>query len=155
MNEFTIKDSTVQNEKDHEDKLEDEGEEEQDQQEKTQGTHDLPKEWRYDNNHPKKFIIGDPSYEIRTHSSLRDACNHFTFISHFEPKTVDNAEKGYNWTNAIQEELNQFERNNVWTLVARPKDHSIIETKWIFRNKLDEHENIVRNKVRLVAKVYN
>ena len=55
----------------------------------------------------------------------------------------------------MQEELNQFERNNVWTLVSRPKNYSIIGTKWVFRNKLDEHKNVIRNKARLVAKGYN
>ena len=55
----------------------------------------------------------------------------------------------------MQEELNQFERNNVWTLVSRPKNYSIIGTKWVFRNKLDEHSNVIRNKARLVAKRYN
>ena len=59
------------------------------------------------------------------------------------------------WIIAMQEELNQFERSNVWNLVPRPNDHSIIGTKWIFRNKMDEHSNIVRNKARLVAQGYN
>ena len=56
---------------------------------------------------------------------------------------------------AIQEELNQFERNNVWTLVPRSKDHHIIGTKWVFQNKVDEQEIIVRNKARLVDKRHN
>ena len=55
----------------------------------------------------------------------------------------------------MQAELNQFERNNMWTLVSRPRDHPIIETKQVFRNKLDESRNIIRNKARLVAKRYN
>ena len=55
----------------------------------------------------------------------------------------------------MQEELNQFERNNVWTLVCRPRDHPIIGTKWVYRNKLDESRNIIKNKARLVAKDYN
>ena len=55
---------------------------------------------------------------------------------------------------ALQEELNQFERNEVWTLVPRPKTTNVIGTKWIFRNKSDEHGNIVRNKARLVAQGY-
>ena len=55
----------------------------------------------------------------------------------------------------MHEELNQFERNKVWTLVDRPKDHPIIRTKWVYRNKLDEQGNIIRNKARLVAKGYN
>ena len=56
---------------------------------------------------------------------------------------------------AMQEKLNQFERNNVWTLVGRPKEKQIIGIKWVFKNKLDEKDNVVRNKVRLVAKDYN
>ncbi|KAK8526380.1 hypothetical protein V6N12_020852 [Hibiscus sabdariffa] len=54
----------------------------------------------------------------------------------------------------MQEELNQFDRSNVWTLVDRPHDKSTIGTKWVFRNKLDESGNIVRNKARLVAQGY-
>ena len=55
----------------------------------------------------------------------------------------------------MQEELNQFERNKVCTLVPRPKHHPIIGTKWVFRNKMDEQGVITRNKARLVAKGYN
>ena len=54
----------------------------------------------------------------------------------------------------MQEELNQFERNQVWHLVPRPLDRPTIGTKWIFRNKLDESGNVVRNKARLVAQGY-
>ena len=58
------------------------------------------------------------------------------------------------WIKAIQEELDQFKRNEVWELVSRPKDKLVIGTKWMFKNKLDENENILRNKARLVAKRY-
>ena len=51
----------------------------------------------------------------------------------------------------MQEELKQFVRNDVWTLVFRPKDTNVIGTKWIFKNKSDALGNITRNKVRLVA----
>ena len=54
-----------------------------------------------------------------------------------------------------QEELNQFKRNQVWELVDRPNNHPIIRTKWVFRNKVDEHGIVIRNKARLVAKGYN
>ena len=92
---------------------------------------------------------------VKTRSSLRDVVNHCAFVSHLEPKTFEEAENDHNWINAMQEKLNQFERNNVWTLVSRPKNYSIIGTKWVFRNKLDEHGNVIRNKARLVAKGYN
>ena len=55
---------------------------------------------------------------------------------------------------AMQEELNQFERNQVWHLVPRPHDRPIIGTKWIFRNNMDESGNVIRNKTRLVAQGY-
>jgi len=43
----------------------------------------------------------------------------------------------------------------VWELVSRPKNQCIIETKWVFRNKVDEHGTIIRNKARLITKGYN
>ncbi|GKA56351.1 hypothetical protein Tco_0755423 [Tanacetum coccineum] len=50
------------------------------------------------------------------------------------------------WIIAIQEELNQFIANDVWELVPQPKNMTIIETKWVFRNKLDENGVVSRNK---------
>ena len=55
----------------------------------------------------------------------------------------------------MQEELNQFKRNEVWELVPRPNDQSVIGTKWVYRNKMDENGIIIRNKARLVAQGYN
>ena len=55
----------------------------------------------------------------------------------------------------MQEELNQFERSKVWTLVPRHRYHFIIDTKWVFINKLDEFGIIVQNKVRLVNQRYS
>jgi hypothetical protein len=53
----------------------------------------------------------------------------------------------------MQEELNNFNRNEVWSLVQRPKQN-VIGTKWVFRNKQDEHGVVTRNKGRLVAQGY-
>ncbi|GJX62646.1 retrovirus-related pol polyprotein from transposon TNT 1-94, partial [Tanacetum coccineum] len=55
----------------------------------------------------------------------------------------------------MQEELNQFIANDVWELVPQPKNMTIIGTKWVFRNKLDENGVISRNKARLVSQDYN
>nr|AAL31657.1 Putative Zea mays retrotransposon Opie-2 [Oryza sativa]AAM08711.1 Putative Zea mays retrotransposon Opie-2 [Oryza sativa Japonica Group]AAP51900.1 retrotransposon protein, putative, Ty1-copia subclass [Oryza sativa Japonica Group] len=51
----------------------------------------------------------------------------------------------------MHEELENFERNKVWTLVEPPSGHNIIGTKWVFKNKQNEDGLIVRNKARLVA----
>ncbi|GJU64676.1 retrovirus-related pol polyprotein from transposon TNT 1-94 [Tanacetum coccineum] len=56
---------------------------------------------------------------------------------------------------AMQEELNQFIANDVWELVPQPRNMTIIGTKWVFRNKLDENGIVSRNKARLVAQGYN
>eukprot|EP00253_Pinus_taeda_P022397 PITA_22397 len=54
----------------------------------------------------------------------------------------------------MDEELEQIERNNTWELVPRPKDKNVIQTKWIFKNKLNENGDVVKNKARLVCKGY-
>ena len=56
---------------------------------------------------------------------------------------------------AMQEELNQFERSEVWELVPRPSNQSVIKIRWVFRNKMDENDIIVRNKARLIAQGFN
>jgi len=77
------------------------------------------------------------------------------FVSQVEPKSVSEALEDSNWINAMREELNQFKRNEVWTLVPRSKEMNVIGTKWVFRNKIDEQCVIVTNKAWLVAKRYN
>ncbi|KAL8147934.1 hypothetical protein AgCh_005313 [Apium graveolens] len=55
----------------------------------------------------------------------------------------------------MQEELNEFERKKVWTLVPRPMNRSIVGKKWVFRNKADTYGIITRNKSRMVVKGYS
>ena len=55
----------------------------------------------------------------------------------------------------MQEELNQFEHQKFWKLVPRPQNRKVIDTRWVFRNKLDEEGTIKRNKARLVAKGFS
>ncbi|GJQ98767.1 retrovirus-related pol polyprotein from transposon TNT 1-94 [Tanacetum coccineum] len=66
-----------------------------------------------------------------------------------EPKNINEALKDENWVMAMQEELNQFKTNDVWELVPNPMDMTIIGTKWVYRNKLDENGVVTRNKARL------
>nr|GEV33957.1 retrovirus-related Pol polyprotein from transposon TNT 1-94 [Tanacetum cinerariifolium] len=55
----------------------------------------------------------------------------------------------------MQEELNHIIANDVWDLVPLPKNQSVIGTKWVYRNKLDENGIVFKNKARLVAQGYN
>ncbi|GJV72283.1 retrovirus-related pol polyprotein from transposon TNT 1-94 [Tanacetum coccineum] len=72
-----------------------------------------------------------------------------------EPKNVKEAIQDESWTMAMQKELNQFRTNDVWSLVPPPDNQTIIDTKWVFKNKLDENGVVSRNKARLVAQGYN
>jgi len=74
------------------------------------------------------------------------------FVSQVEPKSVGEALEDSNWINAMHEELNQFARNEVWTLVPRSKEMNVIGTKWVFMDKIDEQGVIVRNKRDLLQK---
>jgi vacuolar-type H+-ATPase catalytic subunit A/Vma1 len=76
-------------------------------------------------------------------------------ISQIEPKSISEAIIDKSWVQAMKEELSQFEKNEVWTLVPNPQDHTIIGTRWVFRNKLNEEGKVIRNKARLVAQGYN
>ena len=58
------------------------------------------------------------------------------------------------WVNSMHEELHQFVRNDMWELVPRPRGVNVIETKWIFKNKSDEHGTMIENKSKLIAQGY-
>nr|GEZ62953.1 reverse transcriptase domain-containing protein [Tanacetum cinerariifolium] len=58
------------------------------------------------------------------------------------------------WIEAMQEEIHEFERLEVWELVPRPDKVMVITLKWIYKVKLDELGGILKNKARLVARGY-
>ena len=90
-----------------------------------------------------------------SNKSLRNICNHLAFVFQVELKNLQEALVDDYQVMMMHEELNQFKRNNVWTLVPKLDNHTIIGTIQVVRNKLDENGIIIRNKVRLVAKDYN
>ena len=71
-----------------------------------------------------------------------------------EPKNVKEALTDEFWIVAMQKELNQFKRSEVWDLVPRPEGMNVIGTKWIYENKSDENGTVTRNKARLVSQSY-
>ena len=112
---------------------------------------DFPKTWKFMRDHPIDQVIRDSVQGVRTRGALKYTCEYAAYISQLELKNFKEAENEKSWILAMQEELGQFERNKVWILVPRPTNHLIIGTKWVFRNKMDELGNVVRNKARLVA----
>ena len=84
-----------------------------------------------------------------TRNRLRsEAC----LLSMKEPNTMKDALEDDDWYKAMEEEIQQIEKNKTWSLVSRLEDKNVISTKWVFRNKLDENGEVTRNKVRLVYK---
>jgi hypothetical protein len=71
-----------------------------------------------------------------------------------EPKNFNEASRDDHWINAMNDELDQIEKNSTWELVHRPEGKNVIGSKWIFKNKLNEQGQVVRNKARLVCKGY-
>src|SRR4051812_20889279 len=101
--------------------------------------------------HSTDNILGSISKEVTTRKRLANFCEHHSFVSCIEPLKVEEAIDDPDWVEAMHEELNNFTRNIVWSLVARPKEnHSVIGTKWVFKNKQYEHGQVQRNKARLV-----
>nr|GEW28338.1 putative ribonuclease H-like domain-containing protein [Tanacetum cinerariifolium] len=89
-------------------------------------------------------------HQRTNHKDLQN-CLFACFLSQKEPKKVIHALKDPSWIEAMHEELLQFKLQEVWTLVDLPYGKSIICIKWVFRNKKDKRDIVIRNKARLVA----
>ncbi|GJR03378.1 uncharacterized mitochondrial protein-like protein [Tanacetum coccineum] len=97
-----------------------------------------------------KFIIK----QLKSENMLKVTTASEYQVNAAKPKNVNEALGDESWIFAMQEELNQFVANDVWDLVPQPRNMTIIGTKWVFRNKLDENGIVSRNKARLVAQGY-
>ncbi|GJV87253.1 integrase, catalytic region, zinc finger, CCHC-type containing protein [Tanacetum coccineum] len=102
-------------------------------------------------------IIGELKRPISTRLQLHEQalfCYYDAFLTSVEPKNYKDALTQACWIEAIQEELNEFERLKVWELVPRLDKGMVITLKWIYKVKLDELRGILKNKARLVARSY-
>lgn len=73
-----------------------------------------------------------------------------------EPSTFSKATQSYKaayWREAMQQEINASDKNEVWELVEIPKSHiNVMNNRWVYQIKRDVKGNIIRHKARLVAK---
>ncbi|KAL5547205.1 hypothetical protein UlMin_006892 [Ulmus minor] len=106
---------------------------------------------------PKENDILEPEVESPENitKQLVSQLTYTCYISKIEPKNIKEALTDDFWISAMQDELNQFVRNDVWELVPRPDHANVVGTKWIFRNKSDGQGIVIRNKARLVAQGYS
>jgi hypothetical protein len=102
-------------------------------------------------------ILGSLDSKVVTRRQLANFCKHHAFISCVEPKKVFEVLEDPDWLESMHEELHNFERNKVWTLVESPthKNVNVIGTKWIFKIKQDANGVVIHNKARLVAQGYS
>ena len=100
--------------------------------------------------HSMKRMVFSITSLHKNRSSLKDITS-YALVSEIEPKTIEEALTDDDQIIGIEEELHQFTRNNVWTLVSKPTGKNIIGTRCVFKNKLDEQGKVVRKKIMLVA----
>ncbi|GJV58056.1 retrovirus-related pol polyprotein from transposon TNT 1-94 [Tanacetum coccineum] len=100
--------------------------------------------WSQDKHIELVNIIGNPRVGMLTRAMAKELsaasaheCLFVDFLSEEEPKKVYEALKHPGWVDTMQDELNQFARNKVWTLVPAPYGKTIIGSKWVFKNKRD------------------
>nr|GFA40920.1 retrovirus-related Pol polyprotein from transposon TNT 1-94 [Tanacetum cinerariifolium] len=82
-------------------------------------------------------------------------CMYALSVSTMEPKNVKEAITDPAWIDSMKEKLLQFKRLNVWVLVPAPDNISPFMLKWLFKNKHDEEQTVIRNKSRLVVRGYH
>nr|GEZ14796.1 hypothetical protein [Tanacetum cinerariifolium] len=116
-----------------------------------------PHNYQWTKDHPSEQVIGEPSRPVLTRNKLKtdgDMCIYAFTVSIMEPKSVKEALTDPAWIESMQEELHQFIRLDVWELVPSPDGIKPLTLKWLFKNKHDEENTVIRNKTRLVVRGY-
>nr|GEY38605.1 retrovirus-related Pol polyprotein from transposon TNT 1-94 [Tanacetum cinerariifolium] len=83
-----------------------------------------------------------------------EMCMFALTVSRTEPKNIKEAMADSAWIESMQKELHQFDRLDVWKLVDKPLCTNVINIKWLWKNKREKENTIIRNKSHLVAKGY-
>nr|GEX21330.1 retrovirus-related Pol polyprotein from transposon TNT 1-94 [Tanacetum cinerariifolium] len=109
--------------------------------------------WSQDKHIELVNIISNPRAGMLTRAIAKQLsaasaheCLFVDFLSKEEPKKVSEALRHPGWVNAMQDELNQFARNKVWTLVPVPYGKTIVGSIWVFRNKRDETGIVIKTR---------
>nr|GEX10552.1 retrovirus-related Pol polyprotein from transposon TNT 1-94 [Tanacetum cinerariifolium] len=106
---------------------------------------------------PLEQVRGNPSRPVQTRRHLATDPEMYMYaltVSTVEPKNIKDVMADSAWIQAMQEELHQFDRLQVWELVEKSFGKTVIKLKWLWKNKKDEDQTVIRNKARLVAKGY-
>nr|GEV48103.1 putative ribonuclease H-like domain-containing protein [Tanacetum cinerariifolium] len=113
--------------------------------------------YQWTKDHPLEQVIGEPTRPILRRNQLKtdgDLSIYALTISIMELKSVKEALTDPAWIESMQEEVHQFIRLDVWELVLSPDGIKPITLKWLFKNKHDVENTVIRNKTHLVVKGY-
>nr|GEZ42470.1 hypothetical protein [Tanacetum cinerariifolium] len=117
----------------------------------------LAQEEAESSSHDIEQVRGNPSRLVQTRRQLEtdpEICMFALTVSTAKPKNIKEAMADSAWIEAMQEELHQFDRLQVWELVDKLFGKTVIRLKWLWKNKMDKDQTVIRNKARLVAKGY-
>nr|GEU47927.1 retrovirus-related Pol polyprotein LINE-1 [Tanacetum cinerariifolium] len=106
-------------------------------------------EYRWTKDHPLEQVHGNPSRPVQTRRQLAtdpEMCMYAFTVSTAKPKNIKKAMADSVWIEVMQEELHQFDRLHVWELVDKPFGKMVIKLKWLWKNKKDEDQTVIRNK---------
>nr|GEY03320.1 retrovirus-related Pol polyprotein from transposon TNT 1-94 [Tanacetum cinerariifolium] len=78
-------------------------------------------------------------------------CLYSSVLSKVKPKNFKSAITKDCWFQAMQDEIHEFDRLQVWELVPQPDCVMIIILKWIYKVKLDEYGDVLKYKARAIA----
>ncbi|GKF62980.1 retrovirus-related pol polyprotein from transposon TNT 1-94, partial [Tanacetum coccineum] len=114
-------------------------------------------EYRWTKDHPLTQVRRNPSKPVQTRRQLAtdpEICMFALTVSTAKPKNIKEAMADSAWIEAMQEELHKFDRLQVWELVDKHFCKNVIKLKWLWKNKKDEDQTVIRNKAQVVAKGY-
>nr|GEW92296.1 retrotransposon protein, putative, unclassified [Tanacetum cinerariifolium] len=114
-------------------------------------------QFQQDEYHSLEQVRENPSKPVQTRRQLvtnPEMCMFALTVSTAEPKIIKEAMADSAWIKAMQEELHKFDRIQVWELVDKPFGKNVIKLKWLWKNKKDEDQTVIRNKERIVATGY-
>nr|GEW79219.1 putative ribonuclease H-like domain-containing protein [Tanacetum cinerariifolium] len=109
---------------------------------------------RWTKDHPIENLIGDPSRFVSTRKQLQINamwCFFDSFLTSVEPKNFKQAMTEPSWIDAMQEEIHEVKRLEVWELVSCPDKELLIKLKWIYKVMTNEFGGVLKNKARIVA----
>ena len=99
----------------------------------------------------RKFTDLDRIYEATDQVSIDpESC----YLTQEEPSSYNEASKESVWRQAMEEELDSIEKNEIWEMVTPSPGCKRIGLKWVYKIKRKSHGDIVRYKARLMAKGY-